>query len=104
MVHGRLVDIACASSETEETDENGNPIGGGGGGQYFLITPKLLEQLSYKPGMRVLCIYSGEHMPEDYDKTNFKKAIRSMRAVAASAITSGPSEPMQSNGQVDVYA
>lgn len=104
MVHGRLVDIACASSEAEETDENGNPIGGGGGGQYFLITPKLLEQLSYKPGMRVLCIYSGEHMPEDYDKTEFKKAIRNMRAVAASAITSGPSEVMQSNGQVDVYA
>lgn len=104
MVHGRLVDIACASDETEETDEGGNPIGGGGGGQYFLITPKLLEQLSYKPGMRVLCIYSGEHMPEDYDKANFKKAIENMRKVAARAITSGPSEPMQSNGQVDVYA
>ncbi|KAJ5965050.1 uncharacterized protein N7479_004926 [Penicillium vulpinum] len=102
MVHGRLVDIACAG-ETEETDENGNVIGGGGGGQYFLITPKLLEQLSYKPGMRVLCIYSGEHMPEDYDRTNFKKAIRSMRKVAANAITSG-SEVMQSSGQVDVYA
>ncbi|KAJ5484219.1 RecF/RecN/SMC [Penicillium expansum] len=82
MVHGRLVDIACASDETEETDENGNPIGGGGGGQYFLITPKLLENLSYKPGMRVLCIYSGEHMPEDYAKINFKKAIEGMRALA----------------------
>ncbi|EKV10025.1 Structural maintenance of chromosome complex subunit SmcA [Penicillium digitatum] len=104
MVHGRLVDIACASDETEETDENGNPIGGGGGGQYFLITPKLLEQLSYKPGMRVLCIYSGEHMPEDYDKANFKKAIKSMRAVAARTITNVSSEVMQSNGQVDVYA
>ncbi|KXG54395.1 RecF/RecN/SMC [Penicillium griseofulvum] len=103
MVHGRLVDIACAG-ESEETDENGNPIGGGGGGQYFLITPKLLEQLSYKPGMRVLCIYSGEHMPEDYDRTNFKKAIQSMRKVAARAITSGPSEVMQSSGQVNVYA
>ncbi|OQE42428.1 hypothetical protein PENCOP_c004G05193 [Penicillium coprophilum] len=103
MVHGRLVDIAC-EGDTEETDEDGNPIGGGGGGQYFLITPKLLEQLSYKPGMRVLCIYSGEHMPDDYDTTNFKRAIQTMRKVAARAITSGPSEVMQSSGQVNVFA
>ena len=47
MVHGRMVDIA-----TEE-----------GGSQYFLITPKLLNGLKYKPGMTVLCIVSGENVP-----------------------------------------
>ncbi|KAJ5474183.1 hypothetical protein N7475_003749 [Penicillium sp. IBT 31633x] len=100
MVHGRLVDIACASSEADGNDDS---IGGGGGGQYFLITPKLLNGLSYKPGMRVLCIYSGEHMPEDYRKLDFKKAIQNMKAIAARAGSgSVPSEGSQ--GQVEVYA
>ncbi|KAJ5887501.1 hypothetical protein N7495_007542 [Penicillium taxi] len=80
MVHGRLVDIACASTE-EEFDEDGNSIGGGGGGQYFLITPKLLNGLSYKKGMKVLCIFSGEHMPEDYRKLDFGKAVRTMHGI-----------------------
>ncbi|KAF5865264.1 Structural maintenance of chromosomes protein 5 [Aspergillus alliaceus] len=94
MVHGRLVDIACAPSEN------------GGGGQYFLITPKLLSGLVYKPGMRVLCIYSGEHMPEDYGKLDFRQAIQKMRAIKdrekgkGRAIEAGT----QSNGHVDVYA
>ncbi|KKK17235.1 hypothetical protein ARAM_005920 [Aspergillus rambellii] len=61
MVHGRLVDIACAPGRD----------GSNGGGQYFLITPKLLNGLVYKPGMRVLCIVSGEHMPDDYNSINF---------------------------------
>ncbi|OOF93473.1 hypothetical protein ASPCADRAFT_173279 [Aspergillus carbonarius ITEM 5010] len=73
MVHGRLVDIACAPSES------------GGGGQYFLITPKLLSGLSYKPGMRVLCIYSGEHMPDDHNLIDFKGAIATRKAVTAAA-------------------
>ena len=47
MVHGRMVDVA--------TDE--------GGSQYFLITPKLLSGLKYKPGMVVHCIVSGENVP-----------------------------------------
>ncbi|KAL4805864.1 P-loop containing nucleoside triphosphate hydrolase protein [Aspergillus unguis] len=71
MVHGRLVDIACA------------PAGdGSGGGQYFLITPKLLSGLAYKPGMRVLCIVSGEHMPEDHTMIDFGNALRRKRALA----------------------
>ncbi|KAL4883907.1 hypothetical protein BJY04DRAFT_226228 [Aspergillus karnatakaensis] len=70
MVHERLVDIACAPSND-----------GSGGGQYFLITPKLLSGLVYKPGMRVLCIVSGEHMPEDHNLIDFGSAIRNMRAV-----------------------
>ncbi|KAL9624698.1 MAG: hypothetical protein Q9160_001052, partial [Pyrenula sp. 1 TL-2023] len=49
MVHGRLVDLACGEGAT--------------GGQYFLITPKLLSNLRYTNGMKVLCIVSGEKMP-----------------------------------------
>lgn len=70
MVHERLVDIACAPSED-----------GSGGGQYFLITPKLLSGLVYKPGMRVLCIVSGEHMPEDHNLIDFGTAVKNMRAI-----------------------
>lgn len=100
MVHGRLVDIACASSE-DGTDEDGNSqVGGGGGGQYFLITPKLLSGLVYKPGMRVLCIYSGEHMPPDYTKLEFGQAIRTMRAISRGE----GNRPIESNNSVDVYA
>ncbi|KJK68354.1 RecF/RecN/SMC N terminal domain protein [Aspergillus parasiticus SU-1] len=91
MVHGRLVDIACAPSEN------------GGGGQYFLITPKLLSGLVYKPGMRVLCIYSGEHMPKDYEQLDFGQAVQRMRALRdrGRAIE----DPTQrSNGHVDVHA
>ncbi|KAJ5980458.1 hypothetical protein N7481_007756 [Penicillium waksmanii] len=105
MVHGRLVDIACASSNGE-TDEEGNVIGGGGGGQYFLITPKLLNGLSYKPGMQVLCIYSGEHMPENYAKLNFGLAIRNMKTIVAeSGRSTGKNQAraIADPHQVDVY-
>ncbi|KAJ5305792.1 hypothetical protein PENANT_c015G10997 [Penicillium antarcticum] len=106
MVHGRLVDIACASSEDAhvETDEDGSPIGGSGGGQYFLITPKLLNGLSYKRGMRVLCIYSGEHMPDDYGKIDFKLAIRNMKAINAKTGNTGTARRIPGNSQVDIYA
>ncbi|KAJ6113319.1 hypothetical protein N7523_006636 [Penicillium sp. IBT 18751x] len=107
MVHGRLVDIACASSEEEDTDDNGNPIGGGGGGQYFLITPKLLSGLVYKPGMKVLCIYSGEHMPEDYAKLDFRLAIRKMKEIRAkngdNSMGKGKGRAMGSSNSVGVY-
>jgi chromosome segregation ATPase len=51
MVHGRMVDIAAGGN------------GESGGSQYFLVTPKLLGGLKYRPGMTVLCIVSGENMP-----------------------------------------
>ncbi|KAL1849547.1 Structural maintenance of chromosomes protein 5 [Paecilomyces lecythidis] len=79
MVHERMVDIACASSESDNDN-----VGGGGGSQYFLITPKLLSGLVYKPGMKVLCIVSGEHMPEDYTLVDFGRAVRRMREIAGS--------------------
>lgn len=95
MVHGRLVDIACASGE------------GGGGGQYFLITPKLLRGLVYKPGMRVLCIYSGEHMPEDYRTLDFNAAIRAMKAISGRSGNGAGQvngRAIESRTSVDVYA
>lgn len=59
-----------------------NANGGGEGGkgvipqsQYFLITPKLLPSLTYARGMRVLCIASGEHMPESADKVDFRGCV-----------------------------
>ena len=33
-------------------------------GRYFLITPKLLNDLMYHPRMKVHCIYSGEWIGE----------------------------------------
>jgi chromosome segregation ATPase len=106
MVHGRLVDIACASSEAEETDDDGNSVGGGGGGQYFLITPKLLSGLVYKPGMKVLCIYSGEHMPQDYAKLDFGLAIRTMKRVRAKNGNNGKGKgrAIEGSNSVGVYA
>jgi chromosome segregation ATPase len=93
MVHGRLVDIACAPARN-----------GGGGGQYFLITPKLLSGLVYKPGMRVLCIYSGEHMPEDYNLLDFGGAIKRMRALNAKRKGKGRAiEDGAHRSNVDVY-
>jgi hypothetical protein len=102
MVHGRLVDIACASS-----NEESNSIGGGGGGQYFLITPKLLSGLSYKSGMRVLCIYSGQHMPKEYAKLDFGRAIQKMKEITAQSGRStgnDQAEAIANHHQVDVYA
>lgn len=68
MVHEHMVNIACNPNEKA-------------GGQYFLITPKLLNGLVYKRGMKVLCIASGEYMPEDYERLDFKKCVERMKAV-----------------------
>ncbi|KAL5339623.1 hypothetical protein BJX70DRAFT_363462 [Aspergillus crustosus] len=85
MVHERLVDIACAPSND-----------GTGGGQYFLITPKLLSGLVYKPGMRVLCIVSGEHMPDDHNLIDFGAAVRNMRSIADRTKGKGRAVPVAS--------
>ncbi|KAK9474578.1 P-loop containing nucleoside triphosphate hydrolase protein [Dipodascopsis tothii] len=47
MVHSRMVTVACQEHSS----------------QYFLITPKLLPELTYHPRMVVHCIFSGEFMP-----------------------------------------
>ncbi|KAI1329943.1 P-loop containing nucleoside triphosphate hydrolase protein [Xylariaceae sp. FL0255] len=67
MVHERMVEIAC----NEHTS------------QYFLITPKLLTSLRYDERMRVLCIASGEHMPTEGRKLDFRKLVRLQKAIAA---------------------
>ncbi|EER29889.1 SMC family, C-terminal domain containing protein [Coccidioides posadasii C735 delta SOWgp] len=68
MVHERMVEIACGQADSDDS-----------GGQYFLITPKLLSGLHYQPGMTVLCIYSGEYMPADYRKLDFKQCVLRMK-------------------------
>ncbi|KAK5994971.1 Structural maintenance of chromosomes 5-like protein [Cladobotryum mycophilum] len=69
MVHERMVEIACR----EHTS------------QYFLITPKLLTGLRYDPKMRVLCIASGEHMPREGTKLDFRRCLEVQRSLVASA-------------------
>ena len=106
MVHERLVDIACAhSSTTSPTNDGDNDVGGSGGGQYFLITPKLLTGLVYKPGMRVLCIVSGEHMPQDYSRLDFSHAVQRLRAVAeASSRSKGKGRAITDNNPTAAIA
>ncbi|TVY83050.1 Structural maintenance of chromosomes protein [Lachnellula suecica] len=67
MVHERMVEIACK----EHTS------------QYFLITPKLLTGLRYDKKMKVLCIASGEHMPDNYKKLDISKILGIRRAMVA---------------------
>jgi chromosome segregation ATPase len=67
MVHERMVEIACK----EHTS------------QYFLITPKLLTSLKYDARMKVLCIASGEYMPEDYRNLDVEKILGIKRALVA---------------------
>ena len=67
MVHERMVEIACK----EHTS------------QYFLITPKLLTGLRYDKRMKVLCIASGEHMPENYKQMDISKIIGIRKAIMA---------------------
>lgn len=103
MVHERLVDIACAHTTTNTTtaSNDDDSVGGGGGSQYFLITPKLLSGLVYKPGMRVLCIVSGEHMPPDYSQLNFGHVVERLRAVKTghSANAKGKGRAIESSVQ-----
>ncbi|GAP87240.1 putative structural maintenance of chromosome complex subunit protein [Rosellinia necatrix] len=67
MVHERMVEIACR----EHTS------------QYFLITPKLLTGLRYDPRMRILCIASGEHMPPEGRRLDFRNLVKIQRAITA---------------------
>jgi structural maintenance of chromosomes protein 5 len=69
MVHERMVEIACK----EHTS------------QYFLITPKLLTGLRYDRRMKVLCIASGEYMPQDYRQLDVSRIIGLRRAIIGGA-------------------
>ncbi|KAG4258253.1 hypothetical protein FPRO03_03207 [Fusarium proliferatum] len=69
MVHERMVEIACREHSS----------------QYFLITPKLLTGLRYDPKMRVLCIASGEHMPREGRKLDFRRCLNIQKSLAAAS-------------------
>ncbi|KAL9607234.1 MAG: hypothetical protein Q9167_007835 [Letrouitia subvulpina] len=109
MVHKRMVSVACGgvpslSSNANSFDptstrtvgiegetghngtggdeEEGAEGEGAGGSQYFLITPKLLPDLTYERGMQVLCIASGEYMPERPARVDFRSCVDIGRAIA----------------------
>lgn len=70
LVHSRMVDIACSECTS----------------QYFLITPKLLNNLKYHPNMKVHCIASGEYMPgKDDPLDTFEALAQTALAIKASA-------------------
>ena len=106
LVHKRMVDIACGTAaagpngaqghngingndDSDQEDEGQDSVQAGGrpnGSQYFLITPKLLHDLSYARGMRVLCIASGEYMPDESKSdgasvVDFKACVSRMRDI-----------------------
>lgn len=92
LVHKRMVGIACGKADTASTtnghrtiedDDDEEVDDGRGGSQYFLITPKLLNNLTYERGMRVLCIASGEYMPTDRGRVDFKGCVDLMRGLKA---------------------
>lgn len=99
LVHKRMVGIACGvldgvaqqsqsvENGDDEEDRQDEVAGQGrGGSQYFLITPKLLHNLTYERGMRVLCIASGEYMPPDRSRVDFKRCVDLMRGLKAGAM------------------
>ena len=109
LVHSRMVASASGNDEsTPETDRGGNAadvvadvvrqvdddieradLGTGTGSQYFLITPKLLHDLRYEEGMRVLCIVSGEHLPtreKDIQEISFKRSWEIRKGLNRAAV------------------
>ena len=97
LVHKRMVDIACGisheTSPSENPEDDNDADGEGerrrGGSQYFLITPKLLHDLSYGRGMQVMCIASGEYMPEDRMRVDFQACVDRMKSIRAECIGMG---------------
>lgn len=105
LVHKRMVGIACgvldqssqsqsrtnrdSDDQEEDGDESDSALTGRrqGGSQYFLITPKLLHDLTYERGMRVLCIASGEYMPADRNQVDFNRCVDLMRGLKAGTAT-----------------
>ncbi|KAJ2728023.1 Structural maintenance of chromosomes protein 5 [Coemansia sp. D1744] len=67
MIHEIVVNTACRA----------------GSSQYFLITPKLLPDLSYHPMMKVLCIFNGEWQPTSLNFTKYISDARRRPAAAA---------------------
>lgn len=68
-VYRRMMDIACNEYKS----------------QYFLITPKLLHDLYYDERVKVMCVASGEHMPDDGGKMDFGSCLATKRKLLAAA-------------------
>ena len=71
----------------EDDGEQDGRSGQGGGSQYFLITPKLLHGLRYERGMRVLCIASGEYMPQDQSYVDFRACVDIRKGLVHRGVT-----------------
>lgn len=56
-VHDLMVEVATRTDNLNGENQASRS-------QYFLITPKLLPGLNYHPKMHILCVYSGEGVPE----------------------------------------
>ena len=89
LVHSRMVAIATGHDEWRpspsgsDNEEDSQDEEAGQGSQYFLITPKLLPDLRYERGMKVLCIASGEYMPEQQEKTSFARSLAIRKSIMA---------------------
>ncbi|KAL8824374.1 MAG: hypothetical protein Q9191_005097 [Dirinaria sp. TL-2023a] len=105
LVHKRMVNIACGNGDIDgdefraqgidnDVELDGESADGqqrksNAGSQYFLITPKLLNGLEYARGMRVLCIVSGEYMPQEHSKIDFGKCVdiaRGLKGLGPSSV------------------
>ena len=90
LVHKRMVDIACGSDDLLGPTHNGvDGHGSRAGSQYFLITPKLLHGLEYARGMQVLCIASGEYMPQERSRIDFRDCINLARGLQTERMNGG---------------
>ena len=58
LIHSQMVKTVCEYEESQAVV---------GRSQYFLITPKLLPDLEYHPLMKVLVIYNGENVLEEWE-------------------------------------
>ncbi|KII94777.1 hypothetical protein PLICRDRAFT_128007 [Plicaturopsis crispa FD-325 SS-3] len=58
-VHDSMVEVTCKENSA----------------QYFLITPKLLPDLSYHERMKVLCVNNGEWLPEEREIGNMMNMV-----------------------------
>lgn len=90
LVHKRMVDIACGLDQSSGLSTTATEEGEGHeGSQYFLITPKLLHGLEYARGMQVLCIASGEYMPAERTRIDFRGCVDLARGLKAEGLSVG---------------
>ncbi|TIB40208.1 hypothetical protein E3P86_00783 [Wallemia ichthyophaga] len=72
LVHNQMVQVTCQDFSS----------------QYFLITPKLLPNLTYHPKMKVLCVNNGEWLDET--RGNLKLLLNEHKKAGATSTTNTP--------------